>query len=79
MSKPQLSKRATEMLHRLYEGRFYQAFTKGHIPKAMQELIDAGLVTTGGRVARIVLCYVPKGTKPFSVETMPRKPKWLAK
>jgi hypothetical protein len=73
-----LSKRAIKMLHRLYEGQWYPAFIKGDIPKAMQELIDAGLVTTAGRIQRIVRCYVPKGTKPTNfIDRIPSKPKWL--
>lgn len=72
-----LSKRATAMLHRLYEGAFYPCDISGPIPKAMQELIDAGLVQSGGRVVKIARYYVPRGHKPFVLDAMPRKPKWL--
>lgn len=77
--KRKLSRRAAKLLHRLYEGHFYPCTFEGAIPKAMQELIDARLIESGGRVARIMRCYVPKGMKTFRLERLPEKPKWLLK
>lgn len=75
---PKLSKRATKLLHRLYDEHFYPHDGADAPPgSAMRELIDAGLVVSGGRVARIIRCYLPKGVKPFKVEHFPSKPKWL--
>lgn len=73
---PTLSKRATALLHRLYDERFYPDATNCVGP-VMQELLDAGLVVSGGRVAKIVRCYMPKGVKPFKCEKYPEKPEWL--
>lgn len=72
-----LSKRATKLLHRLYEEHFYPHLGGDTATPAMQELIDAGLVVSGGRVAKIMRCFMPKGTTPFKIEKIPRKPKWL--
>jgi hypothetical protein len=57
---PKLSKRAEELLNRLQKGEWYRQYAK-NTPAAMQELIDAGLVETAGRMPIIVSCYVPKG------------------
>lgn len=63
-----LSKRAEKLLGRICDGHFYRAYSK-HEPKAMRELVDAGLVSVCGRVQTIVACYVPrKGYKPFKQE-----------
>lgn len=71
-----LSKRATALLHRLYEGHFYRTFDTKQ-PKAMQELIDNRLVYVDGRIFIIGSCYVPNGHKPFQIDEMPPKPEWL--
>ncbi len=74
---PKISKRATTLLHRLYEGHWYPDVTN-MVGPVMQELIDAELVVSVGRVAKIVRCYVPKGTRPdYKPSTIPEKPKWL--
>lgn len=75
LKQPNISKRATDLLKRIYDGRWYAAH--GRTPKAMAELVAAGLVVQGGRVRQIAACYVPPGTIPFQCETMPEPPKWL--
>lgn len=63
-----LSRNAEKLLMRLRRGNWYPVFDKD-TPKAMQELIDADLVWTTGRVAREVLCYVPSTDyEPFQRE-----------
>lgn len=63
-----LSRRASQLLARVEEGKFYKLHDP-KTPKAMQELIDAGLVGLAGRVELVVVCYVPvKGYKPFKME-----------
>lgn len=76
--KIKLSKSAERLLIRVHRGDFYlwdgaprNKNTK--TPKAMQELVNAGLVVVGGRVARVVSAYVPKGTKPLKCEQYPGK------
>jgi len=61
----------------MYAGDFYTGDKHGLPTPVIQELIDAGLVGTMGRVQRIVRCYVPKGTKPFRLESIPKPPRWL--
>ena len=56
----QLSTRATKLLARVREGHFYFAYDP-KTPKAMQELVDAGLVGMCGRAVVIRACYVPAG------------------
>lgn len=66
--QPQLSKRAAALFERVKNGDWYPAYSLD-TPKAMQELIDAGLVMQTGRVQTIVTCYVPvKGFKPLQFE-----------
>ena len=63
-----LSKRAEKLLERLKSGDFYPCHASD-TPKAMQELIDAGLVARAGRVEIIRACYVPaKGYTPYREE-----------
>ena len=72
-----LSKRAIKLLHRLYDGHWYSA-VDGKVTPVMQELLEAGLVGTIGRVKVIERCFVPKGSKPVNwMHDIPRKPKWL--
>lgn len=78
MSTQKLSKRALNLLHRIYEGHFEPAFASGNIRASLQELIDGGHITTGGRVVKIARYYVPaKGFKGFTLDKMPPKPEWL--
>lgn len=80
MSTPKLSKNAIKLLHQIYEGRFEPAYANGPIRKSLQELIDAQLLTTGGRVVKMARYYIPaKGFKGFVLDKMPAKPKWLQK
>lgn len=66
-----LSKRAQNLLRRIKEGRFYPTHHP-NTPKAMQELIDAKLVVTCGRVEVVRRCYVPaKGYRPYKPEVLP--------
>ncbi len=58
LNEPKLSKRAEKLYARIKDGRWYPAYAKD-TPAAMQELVDAGLVHHGGRIARAVLCFVP--------------------
>lgn len=76
MSTPKLSKRAIALLRRLYRGAWYPTFDKAP-PAAMKELLDAGLVVSGGRVKTIIAAFVPKGTKAFELEAIPKEPQWL--
>jgi len=64
-----VSKRAQKLYARINNyGRFYRAYEK-NIPKAMQELLDAKLIQTGGRVNVIISCYVPvRGFRPLRLE-----------
>lgn len=64
-----LSKRAQKLFHRIKdEGRFYRSF-RVDTPKAMTELVEAGLVGESGRVNVVIRCYVPRrGFKPFRME-----------
>lgn len=79
-TKPKLSKRAIKLLNRLYDEHFYpHTGEDAKEGSAMRELIDAGLVVSGGRVAVIRRCYMPVGVKPFKVESYPDRPKWLHK
>lgn len=57
-----LSKRAQKLHARLMAGHWYD-YSSHRIPQAMQELVEAGLVTTGGRVAEIRRCYIPTSRK----------------
>lgn len=67
-----LSKAAKRVWKNLCAGKFYQPRAWGtKCPKAMQELVDAGLVVEGGRVQVIGRYYVPIGTKPFTCEKFP--------
>lgn len=53
-----LSKRAQTLLARVRRGAWYPEHDP-RTPNAMQELIDAGLVNTRGRVQVVRSCYVP--------------------
>ncbi len=73
---PEISNRAHKLLRRLRAGHWYPVYDNNgfnkRTPKAMQELIDAGLVNTSGRVQIIVACYVPKGYIPAEQEIFPQ-------
>lgn len=63
-----LSNNALKVYERLIKGHFYQPHSS-KCPKAMQELIDAGLVGIAGRVVVIERCYVPAhGYTPYVAE-----------
>ncbi len=67
-----LSKRAEKLWERICDGEFYPAYSERE-PKAMRELVDAGLVSVCVRVQTIVACYVPRrGYKPFKQEQYKR-------
>lgn len=70
-----VSTRARKLLDRLRAGKFYPVWDSHGLnrrtPKAMQELIDAGLVGTAGRVCLVVSCYVPDGYTPYIEEKFP--------
>lgn len=63
MKALKLSKRARETLVSMHRGYryFYHPGYMDHHPKAIQELMDAGLVTIGERALTTQLCYVPVG------------------
>lgn len=64
----ELSNRAQRLLARVKAGHWYRPFNP-NTPKAMQELVAAGLVSTTGRVVVIELAYVPAdGYTPFVPE-----------
>lgn len=69
---PKLSKRAAKVLYRMHCGSWYPWSPKP--TRAVQELIDAGLVKEMGRVNVVRLCYVPVATTPFQMEVIPRAP-----
>jgi hypothetical protein len=60
MSGAELSTRAKKLLERIKAGHFYPAYHPA-TPKAMEELIAAGLVKRGGRASVYVAAYVPVG------------------
>lgn len=64
-----LSPRAKLLYRRLRQTRqFYRTYAPD-TPKAMQELVAAGLVRPMMRVAVIQECYVPYDAKPLKFET----------
>lgn len=70
MKRPPLSPKAQKLWKRIQHGAWYST-SSPRTPAAMQELIEAGLVVTGGRVKSMESCFVPKGTKPFKLERYP--------
>jgi hypothetical protein len=64
-----LSIAAVNLLSRLRAGEWYPAYSK-RTPKAMKELLDAGLVGIMGRVKVIESCFVPCGSRPFRLEKL---------
>jgi hypothetical protein len=73
MSRP-LSKRAENLLARVRRGEWYPTFGR-HVPKAMRELVDAGMVGTAGRVVTVKSCYVPaEGFIELQRERFPDEP-----
>jgi len=67
---PELSARAVKLLDRIKRGEFYPTDAKD-TPKAMQELLDYGLVGTMGRVESLRQCYVAQGHTPFVTDKAP--------
>lgn len=65
-----LSKRAQRLWSFVRRGDFYPAYSP-KLPKAMDELLTAGLVQRGGRVVTIGSFYVPVGTKSLALEQYP--------
>lgn len=64
-----LSYHARDLLRRLKAGTYYPVDGVGRkVPRAMQELVDAGLVGQMGRIATIRVGFVPKGSKPLRWE-----------
>lgn len=69
MTAKALSARAAALFERIKGGDYYPVYD-AKTPKAMQELIDAGLVSKSGRVESIRLCWVPStGYTPFISES----------
>lgn len=63
-----LTVRAQKLYERVCSGEFYFAYDP-RTPKAMQELVDAKLVSMDGRPVVIRLCYVPtEGYAPYRRE-----------
>lgn len=75
-----LSHRARSLYARLREGEFYESNggpieQDPRIPRAMQELVDAGLAARAGRVKVICSAYIPVGYfKPFEWEKITDAP-----
>lgn len=67
-----LSKSAQKMLTRLRAGHWY-VWDPRNVPKAMQELIAAGLVTDVMRPSKYIRCWVPRGYRPSIPEIYPEK------
>jgi hypothetical protein len=70
-----LSPRAKKLWARVQDSTHWYPWD-AKVPKAMKELEKAGLVVEGGRVARVVLAWMPVGTLPYSLETYP-EPDWV--
>jgi len=70
--KPELSARARKLLERVRRGDWYS--TERPAPKAMQELIDNGLVKTTGRVKVIERAYVAIDHQGFIMDRAPDEP-----
>jgi hypothetical protein len=70
---PPLSKRAEKLLERIRQGYFYRAYAND-TPKAMQELLDHGLIRIGGRVQTTVAAYVALNHRPFVMDEAPGAP-----
>lgn len=71
MAAMALSKPAQRLWARVSKPEHWYRIKFPHPGSYMQELIDAGLVTIGGRVNMVSLCYVPVGTKPPQQEIYP--------
>lgn len=67
---PELSDRAKKLLRRIQEGRWYKAHADD-TPKAMQELLDQGLVFVTGRVECVSAAYVAHGHQRFHMDEAP--------
>ena len=71
-SRATLSKRALKLLNRI-EKKYYYYPNTGKQPKAMEELINAGLVVTTSRVMVVQSCHVPaNGYIPYQPEQFVR-------
>lgn len=67
----QLSKRAQALLRRVKTPHNYYRTYGAKIPKAMQELIDAGLVKEAARYPLMISCFVPIGFQEATDEKFP--------
>ena len=66
------SVRARRLFARLCRGAWYPVYpTSGRTPKAMQELIDAKLVTVMARAKVIEVCYAPRSARQGKPERFP--------
>lgn len=65
-----LTKRQRMLLDRVRAGHWYEAHRE-KTPKDMEVLVERGLVGIMGRVVSVKACYVPAGSKPLKVETLP--------
>lgn len=68
-----LSPRAQRTWDKLRKGNKFYPVQFPEPGPVIKELIDKGYVMTGGRVARIVSCYVPCGTTPLTREQFPEE------
>lgn len=66
------SKNAQSLMKRLLEHQFHLYVGSKKLPKCLDELIRAGLVVEGGRIAVAHRCYVPYGTTSFVTEEFPK-------
>ena len=71
---PKLSKRAQSLWDRLQVSGNWYLWEKFRNSPFMAELVEAGLVVEQMRVARVVRCFVPKGTIPYELESFPALP-----
>jgi len=67
-----VSKRARKLFERIESGRFYRAYGEGN-PKAMTELLDAGLIKRYPKVVVIASAMVPHNYEASYVESYGKK------
>lgn len=65
-----VSARARKLFTRVRNGHWYGAHADD-TPKAMKELVDAGLVRASPRVAVIATAFVAHNHRPFKIDTAP--------
>ena len=73
MTDKPLSKRAQDLLARIRAGRFYKVGASD-TPRAMSELIEAGLIARMGRAEVISSCYVSVDHTPMVFDRAPDEP-----